>query len=118
MDFYALPNLVTCFFTRLTFCQGRGNRCRPSWTSRFPDREGMESATPFPLWRATFLSRDMAHEAVPCPFAKEIDALQVPPRKESCVLYRWQRLLRRSCAYGEGRAIQQTKNVILQNELN
>jgi hypothetical protein len=30
----------------------RGNRCRPRWTSRFPDPEGRESATPFPCWRA------------------------------------------------------------------
>jgi hypothetical protein len=31
---------------------------------------------------------EMAHEAVPCPFAKEIDARYMPPRKESCVLFR------------------------------
>jgi len=49
-----------------------GNRCRPSWTSRFLDPEGRESATPFPRWRATFLLRDMAHQAAPCHFAKEI----------------------------------------------
>jgi len=24
-----------------------GNQCRPNWTSRFPDPEGRESATPF-----------------------------------------------------------------------
>jgi len=29
----------------------------------------------------------MAHEAVPCHFAREIDARQVPRRKESCVHY-------------------------------
>src|SRR5580704_3009340 len=28
----------------------RGNRCRPRWTSRFPDPEGRESAIPFPCW--------------------------------------------------------------------
>jgi hypothetical protein len=50
------------------------NRCRPSWTSRFLDLGDKESAIPFPRWRATFLFRDMAHQAVPCHFAKEIDA--------------------------------------------
>jgi hypothetical protein len=30
--------------------KAKGNRCRPSWTSRFPDPEGRESATPFPRW--------------------------------------------------------------------
>ena len=49
------------------------------------------------------LYRGMVDEAVPCPFAKEIDALQVPPRKESCVLYRWRRSLRRTCAHRRGR---------------
>jgi hypothetical protein len=74
MDFYAFPNLVTCLITGLAFCLGRSNRCRPSWTSRFPDPEGMESAIPFPRCRATLLYRGMAPEAVPCPIAKELDA--------------------------------------------
>jgi hypothetical protein len=68
----------------------RGNRFLRTWTLGFPDPKGMESAIPFPRWRATFLHRDLVHEAVPCPFAKEIDACEVPPRKESCVFYcRW-----------------------------
>jgi len=29
------------------------NRCRPRWTSRFPDPKGRESATPFLSWTAT-----------------------------------------------------------------
>jgi len=32
-----------------------GNRCRPRWTSRFPDPEGRESATPFPCWLSVHL---------------------------------------------------------------
>jgi hypothetical protein len=32
----------------LRSASGKGNRSRPSWTSRFPDPEGRESATPFP----------------------------------------------------------------------
>jgi hypothetical protein len=33
----------------------RGKR-RPSWTSRFPDPEGREAATPFPCWPCIHLS--------------------------------------------------------------
>ena len=55
----------------------RGNRCRPRWTSRFPDPEGRESATPFPCWRATSVLRETAHQPAICHFAEEIDARYV-----------------------------------------
>jgi hypothetical protein len=35
----------------------RGKGSHPSWTTRFPDPEGRQSATPFPCRRATFLRR-------------------------------------------------------------
>jgi hypothetical protein len=57
------------------------------WTLRSPDPEGRESTVPFLSWRATFLFRDMADQAVPCHFAMEVDARYVPPSKEPCVLY-------------------------------
>jgi hypothetical protein len=64
----------------------KGNRCRFKWTSRSPDPEGGESATPFPCWRATFLLPDMTHQAVPRHIAKEINARHSPSRKESAGL--------------------------------
>src|ERR1700692_4753436 len=54
-----------------------GNRCRPSWTSRSPDPEGRESATPFQGGSATSLLRETAHQPAICHFAKEIDARYV-----------------------------------------
>jgi len=59
----------------------------------------------------------MAHQAVPCPFAKEMDARQLPRRKESRVLYRQRRSLRQTCAQREGRANRKARNAYLQNEL-
>jgi len=59
----------------------------------------------------------MAHEAVPCPIAKEIDSRQVPPRKVPSVLYRRRRSLRQTCAHREGRANRKAKNAHLQDEL-
>src|ERR1700681_4929518 len=58
---------------------------RPSWTLGFPNPKGRESATPFPRGCVTSLLRDMAHQAVPCLFAQEIDARYVPPPKGSRV---------------------------------
>ena len=74
MDFCTFSNLVICLITRSALCPGRGTRCRHSWTLRFPDPEGLESVIPFPRRRTTFSVRDEAHEAVHCPFAKEIGA--------------------------------------------
>jgi hypothetical protein len=54
-----------------------GNRNRPRWTSRFPDPEGRESATPFPCWRATSVLQETSHQPAICHFAKEIDARNV-----------------------------------------
>jgi hypothetical protein len=39
----------------LRSASGKGNRCRPCWTSRFPDPEGRESVTPFPCWLCVHL---------------------------------------------------------------
>jgi hypothetical protein len=59
----------------------------------------------------------MAHKGVPYHIAKEIDVRYVQPREEICVLLRWRRSLRQTCAGGQGRASQKIKNAILQNEL-
>ena len=67
-----------------------GNRCRPSWTLRFPDLGDKESMIPFLRWRITLLLRDVAHKAIPCHFAKEMDARYMPPHGVSHVPQRLQ----------------------------
>jgi len=42
-----------------------------SWTLRYPDSEGEESAVPFSRRRASFMLRDRAHQSVPCHIMKE-----------------------------------------------
>jgi hypothetical protein len=65
----------------------RGNRCRPSWTLRFPDPQNTESAIPFSVLARNLLALAWGARSCPLPF-READqcALYATTQRVFCAL--------------------------------